>query len=336
MHRAGFARYAARLYPTATEVDLRIIAALFTWFFLVDDLCDGPHQPTGGPAPTADFSTPTGGPAPTVDFSTPTGGPAVLPGTPSTATDEPAAPAGAPLTAQQVGALREATLRLLRGGDEPGHRALGPATAGAGRTGPPGLTGPLRRMLVEAWRVPRRRMPERWRVRFTDAVAHHLDGVRQQAANRAAGREPTRAEYLPLRRATSAAYVSYTLIEFATGRILPDAVYHHPLLVRIAGTANDLLSWFNDVVSLDRDLVGSGGHNLVLVTAREHGVPPEAAVGLVVAQWQAAMARFGELCAAVPSFGPGLDEAVAVHLDGFANSIRGTIDWSYESARYPV
>ncbi len=40
--RAGFARYAGRLYPDAAPTDLRVLAALFTWFFLLDDACDGP------------------------------------------------------------------------------------------------------------------------------------------------------------------------------------------------------------------------------------------------------------------------------------------------------
>ncbi|MEK8108544.1 hypothetical protein NKG94_33620 [Micromonospora sp. M12] len=30
--------------PEATEADLRPLAALFTWFFLVDDACDGPDR----------------------------------------------------------------------------------------------------------------------------------------------------------------------------------------------------------------------------------------------------------------------------------------------------
>ena len=44
LERAGFARYAGRLYPDADEPDLRTLAILFTWFFLVDDACDGPGR----------------------------------------------------------------------------------------------------------------------------------------------------------------------------------------------------------------------------------------------------------------------------------------------------
>lgn len=265
---AGVARYAGRLYPDAAEADLRVLAALFTWFFLVDDACDGPGR----------------------------------------------------LDTDEIRALRAGTLTLLHDGPRLRHA---------------GLTGPLRRLLVRAWREPRRRMPARWRQRFAEAVADHLDGAWREAVNKSVGRRPGVAEYVELRRATSAAYVSYPLVEFVTGRPLPDAVHHHPLLRRIADTGNDLLSWYNDLASLERDRTTSGGHNLVLATAAEHGVPVETAIALTAERWRASMRRFVELRAAVPSFGPALDEAVSDHLDGVANAVRGTIEWTLESARYP-
>ena len=205
---ASVARYAGRLYPGATEADLRALTALFTWFFLVDDACDRPGR----------------------------------------------------LDADQIRALRAGALTLLHAGPRLRHA---------------GLTGPLRRLLVHAWREPRRRMPARWRLRFAEAVADHLDGTWREAANKAAGRRPGIAEYVALRRATSAAYVSYPLVEFVTGRPLPDPVHHHPLLREIADTGNDLLSWYNDLASLERDEATSGGHNLVLATAAEQRVPVE-------------------------------------------------------------
>ncbi|TDB72079.1 terpene synthase [Micromonospora sp. KC723] len=264
-----FARYACRLYPDAAEPDLRTLAMIFTWFFLVDDACDGPD----GLAP------------------------------------------------ERIRALREGATALLRDGPRRRH---------------PGFDGPLRRLLVEAWRRPRRRMPARWRSRFVNAVAHHLDGTWREAVAKAAGRPPSVTEYVELRRATSAAYVSYPLVEFATGRPMPDAVYHHPLLRRIGTVGNDLLSWYNDIASLQRDRVTSGGHNLVLALAAERGMPVETAVELVAQRWREEMTRFVALRASVPSFGPTWDPAVAAHLDGVANAVRGTVDWTVESARYPA
>lgn len=265
--QGGFARYAGRLYPDADPATLRCLAALFTWFFLLDDACDG----ADGPRP------------------------------------------------KLVAALRDDVLRLLDGGSAPQDASP---------------TGALLRMLAEAWQLPRQRMPPRWRARFIDAVAHHLDGVLVESSNKAVGHRPTVPEYVTLRRATSAAYVSYAWIEFATGQPVPDAVYHHPAVRQVADAGNDLLSWFNDLLSLERDRISSGGHNLVLAVAAAEGVPTESAVDLVVRRWRARMRQFPRLRAAVPSFGPGIDEALRHYLDGIAYSVRGTIDWSLESARY--
>ncbi|MGC4768129.1 terpene synthase family protein [Micromonospora sp. DT44] len=267
--RGGFARYAGRLYPDASEADLRVLTALFTWFFLVDDACDGPHR----------------------------------------------------LSPAQIRSLRDGTLALLHDGPRLRHG---------------GLTGPLRRLLVLAWREPRRRMPSRWRLRFADAVGRHLDGTWREAANKEAAVRPGVDEYVELRRATSAAEVSYPLVEFIGGRPLPDPVYHHPLLRQIARTGNDLLSWYNDLASLEKDRATSDGHNLVLATQAEWGVSSDEAVRRVAERWRESMRRFVALRAAVPSFGPALDEAVTDHLDGVAYAVRGTIDWTLESGRYPT
>ncbi|MFG1867594.1 terpene synthase family protein [Micromonospora arborensis] len=267
--RGAFARYAGRLYPEATEADLRVLTALFTWFFLVDDACDGPGR----------------------------------------------------LTPEQIRALRNGTLALLNDGP---------------RLRQAGLNGPLRRLLVLAWREPRRRMPSRWRLRFADSVARHLDGTWREAVNKETGHRPTIDEYVDLRRATSAAEVSYSLTEFVSGRPLPDPIYHHPLLRQIGRVGNDLLSWYNDLASLDRDRATAGGHNLVLAIQGELAVPSTEAVERAAERWRESMGRFVALRAEVPSFGPALDEAVADHLDGVAYAVRGTIDWTVESARYPV
>ncbi|MGC4862063.1 terpene synthase family protein [Micromonospora sp. DT41] len=259
--------YAGRLYPDASAADLRTVAALWTWFFLLDDACDGPHRASGA----------------------------------------------------DVAALRDGVLQVLR---QDTHAR------------PAGFRGPLRRMLVDAWQAPQARMPPTWQRRFADAVAHHLAGNRTEADNKTRGHLPGVTEYVELRRATSAAYVSYTMIEFVTGHALPDAVYHHPALRELAATGNDLLSWFNDLVSLERDRVTSGGHNLVLVIAREQHLPHGRAVEAAVDRWRTTMGRFMELRATIPSFGPELAPAVAAHVEGIACSVRGTIDWSLESDRY--
>lgn len=252
----GIARYAGRLYPDATLDDLKVIAALFTWFFLADDECDRACVP------------------------------------------EP----------DRVRALVNSALDLL----ETGHCAI---------------DGPLGSMLADAWQEPRRRMPARWRARFVSTVEHHLRGVVVEAHNKAAGYRPGVAEYIRLRRATSAAYVAHALVDFAAGVSVSDRVWRHPAVRAYSAVGNDLLSWFNDLLSLDRDAATSGGHNLVLAVANESGLPIEVAAERVRDLWQETISR-------MPSLRPVLGEPADRYLDGVDWAIRGTIDWSLESARY--
>ena len=113
-------------------------------------------------------------------------------------------------------------------------------------------------------------MPESWRRRFIDAVRHHFGGILAEAAAKNLGQRPTVDGYIRLRRATSAAYVAHVLTEFAARAPLPDSVHGHPAVRACYSTAgNDLLSWFNDLLSLDRDTATAGGHNLVLALAAE-------------------------------------------------------------------
>jgi hypothetical protein len=263
---AGFARYAARLYPDADRATLRTLSQLFTWFFLLDDVAD------------------------------------------STVTQD----------TDRLGELLTGAVRVLRHDDAPAVHAH----------------GVLHHMLADIWRTPSAAMPHPWRDRFVDAVRHHLAGVLAEAESKAAGRRPGVAEYVRLRRATSAAYVAHVLTEFAARAPLPDAVHGHPAVQAYSTAGNDLLSWFNDLMSLERDEVTAGGHNLVLALAAERELSIREAVDAATVMWRERMDGFAGLRAAVPSFGRAMDVPVRHYLRGVERSVRGTIDWSLESARY--
>ncbi|MFV2109958.1 terpene synthase family protein [Micromonospora sp. LOL_015] len=271
---ARIGRYAARLYPSVPVGRLRVLAAMFAWFFLLDDEFDGVAEPQEG----------------------------------------------------RLRRLADEVLTVLGANPEP---RLDPEPRPD-----QAFAGPLRRMLVGPWRVVRQSMPDWWCRRFIEAVAEHLDGAVREAVNKATGHRPGLDEYIELRRATSAAHVAYTLIEYATGDLVPDAVFHHPRVrdVRVAG--NDLLSWYNDLFSLSRDLTTAGGHNLVVAVAETRRVPIGDALVIVAHRWRAEMAAFGARQAEVPPFGPDHDRAAHGLLAGVGYAVRGTIDWSFESARY--
>jgi hypothetical protein len=234
------------------------------------------------------------------------------------AADSTAAPDPGPLRALLTGALS-----VLRHGPPAAARPTGGGAA-------------LLPMLADAWATPASLMPSTWRDRFVDAVRHHLSGVVIEAEAKAAGRRPSVDRYVRLRRATSAAYVAHVLTEFAVRAPLPDAVHGHPAVRAYSTAGNDLLSWFNDLLSLERDEATAGGHNLILALTAERGLSTVDAIEAAVGRWQELMDSFPGLRAAVPSFGPALDVSVGHYLDGVDRSVRGTIDWSLETFRYQI
>jgi Terpene synthase family 2, C-terminal metal binding len=198
------------------------------------------------------------------------------------------------------------------------------------RTGAVRADIPLLRVLADAWHEPMDRMPAPWRARFVGAVEHHLQGVITEAREKAAGRRPRVAPYVELRRATSAAYVGHTLIDFGQRVAVPERFYRHATVRAFSAAGNDLLSWFNDMLTVERDIAISGGHNLVLALAGEHRLSIEAATEMARERWHRLMSRLPALRAAVPRHGP----AGAAYLDGVEHAVRGTMDWSFDSARY--
>lgn len=261
--------YAGRLYPDASPGRLRLLTALFAWFFLLDDEFDSIADPQQ----------------------------------------------------QRLRRLAAEILAVLRAPHPAAYSAVV-------------FDGPARRMLVDLWRVLTTSTPPWWQDRFVDAVAEHLAGAVREAVNKSTGHRPDPVEYVELRRATSAANVAYTLIEFATGDPVPDAVFHHPRIREYADAGNDLLSWYNDLYSLPGDLLVAGGHNLVVAVAEASRITIPGAVAVVAQRWRTQMDRFADRRAAVPSFGAAHERTVGALLDGIGNTVRGTIDWSAETSRY--
>ncbi len=107
--------------------------------------------------------------------------------------------------------------------------------------------------------------------------------------------------------------------------------------MRLAATGNDLLSWFNDLASLERDRVTAGGHNLVLAIAAERGVPVDRRRierRRALAGGDAALRRAARRDALASA--RRWTRRSPTHLDGIANAVRGTVDWTLESARYAL
>jgi hypothetical protein len=195
------------------------------------------------------------------------------------------------------------------------------------------LGAPLAGSLADLWRRTAARTGPGWRDRFVRHVAEYLDANDWEAANRTAGRLPGVEEYVRMRRASAATAVFFDFIEVFAGAELPTAVAAHPGLLRLRRCADDLVAWFNDLVSWPKELAAGDPHNLVLVLAHERGVPVERAVRLAADRHDA---RVCDLLTVRDGLEAPLlaRPGVRVVVDGLTVWVRANVDWSRESGRY--
>lgn len=188
--------------------------------------------------------------------------------------------------------------------------------------------------LHDIWMQMREGAPEGWVERFIDTFEDYAVGCLWEAQNRAENLTPSLADYLIMRRKTSALYIFFDLIERADAVHLPVEVLNNEIIVELKAMANDGVAWFNDIVSLEKEIRNQDVHNLVLVLQAEQDLTLAEAIHEAVNMFNERMRAYVALETQVPAFGTEVDAEVKRYLEGLRYWVRGNIDWSYETGRY--
>lgn len=188
--------------------------------------------------------------------------------------------------------------------------------------------------LIDVWREMSAMAAPGWTERFIETFTHYAEGCVWEARNRAQGITPSLDDYMIWRRQTSALYIFFDLIELADHVTLPAEVLDHKAIRELKTMANDGVAWFNDIVSLEKEIRTGDVHNLVLVLQHEDSLDLQTAVDRAAAIFNARMRAYFAQERDVPSFGPSLDKEIKRYITGLRAWIRGNIDWSYETGRY--
>jgi hypothetical protein len=195
-------------------------------------------------------------------------------------------------------------------------------------------TGPLFEGLKDLWGQSLSLAPSAsWSHRFIKDLAEYFQSNVWEAANKQTHRIPTLEEYLHYRQYTAAIYVYFDLYELAHQINLPQNI---PEVSELTRTANNIISYFNDIISLQKELANNDVHNLVIVLQNELQCSLQEAMDRAGQMHNLEMKKFLELERAVrnnPKFSEHASE-ISRYLDGLRTCIRGNVDWSQESGRY--
>jgi hypothetical protein len=93
-------------------------------------------------------------------------------------------------------------------------------------------------------------------------------------------------------------------------------VCEHPDVQRLTSMTNNVISWANDIVSLEKELRQGDVHNLALILSHERKLSLQAAVDQVGALHDAEVYAFMALARRLPSFTPAIDADLQRYVSG--------------------
>jgi epi-isozizaene synthase len=180
-----------------------------------------------------------------------------------------------------------------------------------------------------------------WMRRLIGNLTDTLAGVLREHRLRDEGSSPTLDQYIPLRRVTGSVIPCFDLIEICSQARLTDEAYHAPAFQEVATAAVDIVSWTNDLYSLDKEIACGNVCNLVLVLQRERGLDRDEAASLAralinerVDGLQAATRQLPQRAEALGLSRPAQD-ALLRYAAGICDWTAGSNEWhAHSTMRY--
>jgi len=172
-----------------------------------------------------------------------------------------------------------------------------------------------------------------WMRRFVRCVESTFAASVWEAHNRRLYRTPGEAEYLEMRPFTSAVYCFLSFIEIAEQKMLPPSLRRHSTIRSLSLMTNNIISWFNDLISYPKEIARGDVHNLVYVVHRERNISLDDAVEYVISKHNAEIREFQHASATLSS--RSRDRQITErYITGLQAWIRANVDWSIDTARY--
>ncbi|MFY0256284.1 hypothetical protein ACDQ55_20280 [Chitinophaga sp. 30R24] len=144
---------------------------------------------------------------------------------------------------------------------------------------------------------------------------------------------PSIEEYMILREKVGGIYPFITLSEIIAGFILPPEIFRHPAIQQARLTVSKLVTWTNDLFSVNKERENNEAMNLVAVIQNEHGCSWEEAYNTAISMHNQVLAAYITLRASWPNFGD-FHARVETYISLLEYMISGNLAWYADNPRY--
>ena len=210
-----------------------------------------------------------------------------------------------------------------------------------GPTRPPRAVRPLTMALQDTWTALAEETTLSWRIRFYQHIHQFVAMLHYESVSRARRRIPPFRYFEQIRPPASGTAPCLDLLEYAAGGEVPPLVYETAQFRTLHHAAVDVVAWINDAASLHREHSIGDVNNGVLVVQHDQGCTLQQAVDLVHARIAGSVEKFQRaehdltrLCDQWPGLADAARTATEECVRGMKRWMRGSLDWSRNTARY--
>ena len=203
----------------------------------------------------------------------------------------------------------------------------------------PAYADPMERAFTRLWQVTTPGMGPAWRARFRAHLELNRKSTQWEIHTRRTGRFSPLAEYPPHRRVASASFI-FDICEAVLGTELPEALMSLLAWSDLADAANDVSTWVNDVLTLDKDEYEADLSNYVLAARHHLGLTSSAAISWVIDRISARITEMHRASCALPAvyrrlgLSHGTARAASKVACAYLALPHANIEWICEAARY--
>ncbi|KIY46968.1 terpenoid synthase [Fistulina hepatica ATCC 64428] len=171
--------------------------------------------------------------------------------------------------------------------------------------------------------------------RFLETLQMFFESVSVQAKVREEGNVPDMESYIDIRRDNSGCKPCWALIEYGLGIELPEEVTEDPIILALGESANDWVTWTNDLFSYNVEQArGDEQLNMVYIFMYHHGKTLQEAIDCTAELCRHTVHEFLKNKALLPSWGPEIDDMVRRYVIALEDWIVGSLNWSFLTERY--
>jgi len=169
---------------------------------------------------------------------------------------------------------------------------------------------------------------------FTYRVEQYFLGIQWEADNRERALVPSPSLFQAMRTHCGGSLTCFELLPITDGIDLPVDARNHAVVRQMAELAGKVISYCNDLFSLEKERRQGDVHNLVLVLRHADQTSWQEALQKAIEIHNALVNEFSELRRSLPSLGERADAEVARYADCLSRWIQGNLEFSRTAQRF--